>query len=143
VLFSKNQIFYDIFRWLIQNSLWLKKKVKMPKVAQKPLESIVIKYLLQNTALKKKLVLAARSVININVTFSNFKDFIWIFHAEPKNCGFYFSSYHYSQPYEENSWQYQIFLELYFAADILKQYFLKAFEQLLGFLLFFSITENF
>jgi hypothetical protein len=41
----------------------LKKKVKMPKVTQKPLKSIVLKYWLQNTALKKKFVLAARSVM--------------------------------------------------------------------------------
>jgi hypothetical protein len=31
----------------------IEKKVKMPKVAQKPLKSIVLKYRLQNTALKK------------------------------------------------------------------------------------------
>jgi hypothetical protein len=54
----------------------LKKKVKTPKVAQKPLKIIVLKYRLQNTDLKKKLVLAASSVMNINVTFSNFKDFV-------------------------------------------------------------------
>jgi hypothetical protein len=53
VLFSKIKIFYDILRWLITNSLWLKKKVKMPKVAQKPLKIIVLKYQLQNTAPKK------------------------------------------------------------------------------------------
>jgi hypothetical protein len=41
----------------------------MPEVAQKPLKSIVLKYRLQKTAIKKKLVLAARSVLNINVTF--------------------------------------------------------------------------
>jgi hypothetical protein len=48
----------------------------MPKAAQKPLESIVIKKRVQNTALKKKLVLAASSVMNKNVTFSHFKDFV-------------------------------------------------------------------
>jgi hypothetical protein len=46
----------------------LKKKVKEPKAAQKPLKSIVLKYWLQNTALKN-LVVAARRVSNINVIF--------------------------------------------------------------------------
>jgi hypothetical protein len=40
VLFSKIQIFYDILRRFIKNSLLLKKKVKMPKVAQKPLKNL-------------------------------------------------------------------------------------------------------
>jgi hypothetical protein len=36
----------------------LKKKVKMPKVAPKPLKSIVLKCWLQNTALKNLVVAA-------------------------------------------------------------------------------------
>jgi hypothetical protein len=39
-------------------------------------------------------------------------------------------------------YRFENFLGLYFAADTLKRYFLKAFEQLLAFLTFFLIKEN-
>jgi hypothetical protein len=52
-------------------------------------------------------------------TFSNFKVFVWIFLGEPKNCGFYFSSYHYSQPYEKNSCQRNFYFDLSFSLGML------------------------
>jgi hypothetical protein len=53
----------------------LKKKVKTPKVAQKPGKIIVLKYWLQNTALKK--IGTNRKKCNeYECDFSNFKDFV-------------------------------------------------------------------
>jgi hypothetical protein len=54
----------------------LKKKVKTPKVAQKPFKINFFKISAAKYSSNKKLVLAARSVMNINVTFSNVKDFV-------------------------------------------------------------------
>jgi hypothetical protein len=52
-------------------------------------------------------------------TFSKFKDFVSIFHAEPKNCGFYFSNHNYSQLYEENSCKRIFYLDLLFSLGLL------------------------
>jgi hypothetical protein len=117
MVFSKIKICYDILRW--RNSLWLKKKSKNAKNCPKAFKNYWFKISAAKYSSKKKLVIATRSVRNINVTFSNFKDFVWIFHAKPKNFGFYFSSYHYSQPYEKNSCQRNFYFHHSFSLGML------------------------
>jgi hypothetical protein len=75
----------------------LKKKVKTPKVAQKPLKIIVLKYWLQYTARKKKLVLATRILMSL---FPISRILCEFFTLNLKIVGFIFLAILYSQLYE-------------------------------------------
>jgi hypothetical protein len=87
---------------------------------------IMLQVILRYSCFSKSIDKSSNQTFNIgNIgmskigTFSNFKVFVWVFHAEHKICGFYFSSYNYSQPYEENSCQRNFSFDLSFSLGML------------------------